>query len=160
MFQLLGGYFPINDQIQWLSKKESKQIDSINNSIEKLNQFEKIISNKIVKGTIVNLATLPYYLDSGFKRVLNKALSFQYDKRYKNTSLFLKDIHHLQRNCPDYIVESERLFIVHDGGKKYQIYQNQKKEIVLEKSSTNGVWRKDNSHDGSIKSALSIARIK
>jgi eukaryotic-like serine/threonine-protein kinase len=160
MFQLLGGFFPINDQLKWLTKRESKRLDLIRNTSEKYNQFDGIIGGKIVKGNIADTDTLPYYLDSGFKRVLNKALNFQHDKRFKNTSLFLKEIHHLQRNCPEYIAETDRLIIVHEDGKQYQIYQNCKKEIVLEKSIANGLWRKDNSHNGSVKSALSIARIK
>lgn len=160
MFQLLGGYFPINEPLKWLTKRESKQLDSIRNTSEKYNQFEEIISKKIIKGIIADTDTLPYYLDSGFKRVLNKALNFQYDNRFKNTSLFLKEIHHLLRNCPEYINETDRLIIRHEGGKQYQIYQNRGKEIVLEKCIENGLWRKDNSHSGSAKSALSIARIK
>lgn len=160
MFQLLGGCFPINEQQRWLTKREFKKMESIKNTTEKYNQFEKIIEEKIVKGIIADTNTLPYYLDSGFKRVLNKALNLKYDKRFNNTSLFLKEIHHLQRNCPDYFDEPDRLIIKHEGGKQFQIYQNKKKEIVLEKSIANGLWRKDNSHNGSVKSALSIARIK
>jgi serine/threonine protein kinase len=160
MFQLLGGCFPINEQQKWLTKRELNKMESIKNTTDKYNHFEKIIGGKIVKGIIADTNTLPYYLDSGFKRVLNKALNLKYDKRFNNTSLFLKEIHHLQRNCPDYFDEPDRLIIKHEGGKQFQIYQNKKKEIVLEKSIANGLWRKDNSHNGSVQSALLIARIK
>lgn len=159
MFQLLGGFFPIENPYLWFSDKESKQHALIRNSSDRQNKFNEIIGKKIVKGCLANCNSLPHYLDSIFKKVLNKALNLSYGKRYQNTSLFLKEIHQLQRNCPDYIQEPDKLIIRHDCGKEFMIYKNRKNQVVLEKSITNNNWRKDNSHNGTMDSALRVARL-
>jgi len=159
MFQLLGGYFPINTPMDFLTKKDKKQLVSIKNSTNWSNKFNELIGNKVVKGKIADTNTLPYYLDSGFKRVLNKALNFHYEKRYQNPSLFLKEVHNLLRSCPDYIEDIDRLLVKHENGKEFQLYRNKKDEVVLEKRILNKDWRKDKSHNGTLESAISIARL-
>lgn len=159
MFQLLGGYFPINSPMDWLTAREKKQLDTIRNSTDKYRKFDEIIGKKVVKGQLADTNTLPFYLDAGFKRVLNKALNFHVEKRYKNPSLFLKEVHSLLRSCPDYLQEPDRLLVKHENGKEFQLYKNKKDELVLEKKLSNKDWRKENSHHGTIESALSVARI-
>ena len=159
MFQLLGGYFPVDEPNYWLTAKEIKQLEKIRDAEKRYHNFNKIIGNKIVKGKLLNMNSLPYYLDAKFKRVLNKALNIQYEKRYNNPSLFLKEIHALLRECPNYLKEADRLFIMHENGKEFQLYRNKKEEVVLEKRIAYKAWRKDNSHNGTIESALSVARL-
>ena len=158
MFQLLGGYFPLETPIDFLSAREKKQLKGVN-STEWCSKFNDLIGKKVVKGKLINTNTLPYYLDSGFKRVLNRALNFHYEKRYQNPSLFLKDVHNLLRTCPTYIVDSDRLMIKHDNGKEFQLFQEKKNGVVLEKRLGNNRWRKVNSHKGTVESALKLARI-
>ncbi len=160
MFQLLGGYFPINSPKDWLTVRENKQLDIIRNQANKYAKFDEIIGNKIVKGQLVDTNSLPFYLDNVFKRVLNKALNFHYEKRYKNPSLFLKEVHSLLRTCPDYLHEPDRLLVKHENGKEFQMFKNKKDEVILEKRLSNKDWRKENSHNGTMESALKIARIK
>lgn len=159
MFQLLGGYFPLETLIDFLTQREKKQLDGIKNSMEWDRKLTELLREKVIKGKIADTKTLPKYLDLGFKRVLNKALNFHYEKRYKNPSLFLKEVHKLLRTCPEYIVEDDKLLVIHDNGKEYQIYQNKRNQIVLEKRLANKGWRKVNSHNGTFESALELARI-
>ncbi len=158
MFQLLGGFFPINEPEKWLSHKEKNQINEVKDPFIRKDKLEEFVGNKILKGKIADTNTLPYYLDSAYKRVIKKALNLDYRKRYENTSLFLKEVHNLLRSFPDYKEKTNELSVKHDSGKQYKIYENQKCEIVLEKKPLNKDWRKDNSHNGTIESALSIAR--
>jgi serine/threonine protein kinase len=160
MFQLLGGYFPVHSPMDWLSTREKNQVDAVRNSTDKYRKFEDIIGKKIVRGQLVSTESLPFYLDASFKRVLNKALNLRYEKRYQNPSLFLKDVHRLLRSCPEYLYEPDRLIVIHEKGREYQVYKNKKDEVVLEKRISNGLWRKDNSHNGTIESALKIVRGK
>ncbi len=159
MFQLLGGYFPLDTPIDFLTKRESKQLEGIKNSTNWSNKFDELIGNKVVKGKIADTSTLPYYLDTGFKRVLNRALNFHYEKRYQNPSLFLKDVHNLLRTCPDYINDSDRLLIKHENGKEFQLYQDKKNNVVLEKRLASKGWRKVNNHKGTLETALTVARL-
>lgn len=159
MFQLLNGFFPINEPYKWLSNRELAKINALKNSTDKHWKFEEVIGNKIAKGRLIDPNSLPYYLDSSFKRVLNKAIHPDYKSRYKNSSLFLKEIHQLLRNYPDYIEDQEKLFVNHENGTQFQIYKNKKQEIILEKRIFKRAWRKDNNHNGTIDSALKIAKL-
>jgi eukaryotic-like serine/threonine-protein kinase len=158
MFQLLGGYFPINSPMDWLTIREINKLEAIRNSNDKYQEFNEIIGKKVIKGKIADTKRLPFYLDGSFKRVLNKALNFHYEKRYVNPSLFLKEVYNLLRSYPDYIEEPDRLLVKHENGKDFQIYRNKKDEVVLEKRNSKKYWRKDNSHKGTLESALKIAR--
>jgi serine/threonine protein kinase len=160
LFQLLNGFFPVNEPLKWLTKREEKQYDQIINQSEKDIKFDEIIADKIVKGKLVDNATLPYYVDANFKKVLNIALNPKHGSRYKNTSLFLKDIHHLLRVNPEYIRQPDCLYVKHESGKQYKIYVDRKGNSVIEKCISNNNWRKDNGHNGTIEGVLKIARQK
>jgi len=158
LYQLLNGFFPINEPMKWLSKREEKQLDAIRNGVQKDLKFNEIIGNKIAKGTLIKASTLPTYLDGIYKRIIDKATHINHNQRFKNPAFFLKEIHKALRETPDYLFENDLLTIHHNSGKKFRIHENAKKEIVLEKSISNGSWRKDHGHKGSLDLALSIAR--
>ena len=158
MFQLLGGYFPLETPIDFLTKNERSRLEKIKNSSVWTNKFDELIHKKVINSKIADTNKLPSYLDLGFKRVLNKALNSNYEKRYQNPSFFLKEIHNLLRTCPDYTEKNDRLLIKHNNKKEYQLYQDKKGQIVLEKRVENKKWRKVNSHKGTCESALDEAR--
>lgn len=160
MFQLLGGFFPVSDEIKWLSSKETKEILGIRNSILKSLRFDEMIGKKICKGKLADTGTLPKYLDESFKRVLNKALHINYKSRYQSSSEFLKAVHYLERSLPDYKQGDDYLLVSHSTGKEYKIYQNIKNGYVLEKKVNGSIWRKDNNHNGDFKSVIELARKK
>jgi len=159
MYQLLGGHFPVQKPTGWLSDREFKKLEKIKNSIEKGLEFDKILNQKIIKGKIADTALLPPYLDSSFKRVLNKALHIDYSCRYQNSSEFLQAIHGLLCNHPSYLRKDDYLIVSHENGKKYRIYEYENDGYVLEKKLPDKDWRKDNHHDGSFSSILALARV-
>ena len=158
MFQLLGGHFPIDEPYKWLTAKERTKLGAIRNGTDRQKQFDDFIGKRITKGTIANIDTLPFYIDSSFKRVLNKALHNNHKKRFKDPSQFLTDIHQLIRSSPDYFKQPDLLTIKHEGEREFRIYKDKKDKVVLEKQLDNKGWRKDNGHNGTVESALSIAR--
>lgn len=160
LFQLLNGFFPINNPDEWLSKNEISELNKIRDKRIQYEKQKKILEGKIIKGNLIDLKTLPYYLDQSFKRIVNNATNLNYLKRYKNPSLFLKDIHKVLRECPDYLYHDGILNISHDNGKCFKIYKNNKQEFILEKSISNSNWRKEKSHNGTIESMLLLARKK
>jgi eukaryotic-like serine/threonine-protein kinase len=157
MFQALHGTFPINTPLDWFSEKEKTKLDAIRNDDERHKKFEELLGNKIKGGNLVNINKLPKHLDKAFKRVISKAIHVDYLKRYKTASEFLKDIHDLLRDYPDYFETPEYLLVTHENGREFKIYQNNKKEYVLEKKIRGG-WRKDNQHDGKFESVIQTAR--
>ncbi|ROI08384.1 serine/threonine protein kinase [Chryseobacterium sp. H3056] len=158
LFQLLGGHFPIDSPLEWFNRKELKEYSEIRNSMEKQSKFDEIIASKITNGKIINTDTLPDYIDSPFKKVINRATNFHYEKRYSNPSAFLKDVHNLLRKHPDCVEVGAELFVKHNGGKEFKISEDLKGQIILEKKIGTKPWRKDNSHNGTKKSALAVAK--
>jgi len=159
MFQLLGGFFPVSNEIEWLNDREKKKVAKIRNSIEKELEFDKLINNKICKGRIAETSSLPPFLDASFRRVLNKALHLDFKKRYQSSSEFLKDVHQLDRQFPSYWQREDHLLVVHDSGKQFKVWKGRKGQYIVEKRN-GGDWRKDNNHTGSFESALLLARKK
>jgi eukaryotic-like serine/threonine-protein kinase len=160
MFQLLGGFFPVSDEIKWLSKKETKEIEGIRNSVQKGLKFDEMIDKKICKGIIADTSTLPKYLDDQVKRVMNKVLHIDYKKRFQSSSEFLKAVHSLERSLPNYKQMDDLLLVSHDSGKECKIYLDKKNAYVLEKKINGKNWRKDNDHNGDFKSVIELARQK
>ena len=160
LFQLLGGFFPINTPNDWLTKNEQSRLDKITGSEAKGEAYKKIFNDKIIRGKLIDTKTLPEHLDPSFKKVLNIALNLKHNSRFKNPSLFLKDIHHLLRTTPEYLKDGDVLSITHENGKHFRVYMDKKEHYVLEKSLSNNNWRKDNSHNGNLESILKIARNK
>jgi serine/threonine protein kinase len=159
LFQLLGGFFPVSDEIKWLTAKEQAIVNGTTSNTSRLFKFDELIDQKICKGKIADTATIPFYLNTQFKTVLNRALNLNPAKRFTSAAEFLKAIHSLLRGCPTYGTIGEHLHIIHDNGKEYRIWKSPNKEYLLEKKITCG-WRKNNEHDGTKDSVLAAARKK
>jgi serine/threonine protein kinase len=160
MYQILGGYFPINDPYKCLNNKELIKVSATRGERQKVEVFNRIIETKISRGTLIDTKTMPYYLDDAVRRVVNKATHLDYRKRYANPALFLKDVHNLIRTCPDYIEEDHRVMISHENGKCFRITPSTAGQTVFEKKMPGKEWRRDNGHRGNLDLALNIARAK
>lgn len=158
LYQLLGGAFHLKDSLLWCNPKEKKELDKINNSENKQNRLYEMIDDKIKRGKLIDASTLPNYLDPAFKRVINKATHLDYKQRYSNPAFFLTAIHDLLRKQPDYLKGTDDLLIVHDSGKAFRISKDLKGKVILEKRIKKKEWRKDNSHNGCLKTAYKIVK--
>ncbi|MEP1778868.1 protein kinase [Reichenbachiella sp.] len=158
LFQLLGGYFPLETPVDFLSKREKAKLDKHIGKPSWTTEFDNLIDTKIVKGKIADTNSIPPFLDAPFKRVLNKSLHKDYKMRFQNPSEFLIEIHKLLRAFPSYSHHSDQLLIAHDDGVECKIYNDRKGNIVVEKKKNGGSWRKQNKHDGSFESALQLAK--
>jgi hypothetical protein len=151
----VGGFFPVQEPILFLSGKEGKKF---NPRVDYANgKFDELIGKKIKSGTILDFKSLPEYLDEGFLKVLKKALHKNCEKRYQTTAHFMKDVHDLLRKYPDYQILDEILYVRHSS-KEFRITQNEKGDILLEKKLNGKTWRKDNNHDGTYFSAIMNAK--
>jgi serine/threonine protein kinase len=155
LYQLLDGFFPVQEPILFLSEKEGKKfnprVDFANGS------FDLLIGKKIKSGSILNFDSLPKFLGRDFLKVLKKSLHKDYDKRYKTTAHFLKEIHYLIRKSPDYQFQDDKLHIRHDT-KEFRISSNGKGEVLLEKKLRGKSWRNENNYDGTYEGAVVKAK--
>jgi serine/threonine protein kinase len=159
LFQLLGGFFPIDTPLDFLSTRERTGLNKLVGKSNWTSTFDDLIDAKIVKGKITDTNTLPVHLEPQFKRVLNKALHPDYSKRFQNPSEFMTYIHNLLRAFPSYSKHSDCLNIEHGDGTECKIYKDKKENIVVERRKNGNTWRKQNGHDGSFESALELVRM-
>ena len=159
MFQLLGGHFPIETPLDFLTQREKNKLNGlVDKSTKWTDTFDDLIDTKIIKRKIADTGSIPDFLDAPFKRVLNKALHKDYQKRFQNPSEFLIEIHDLLRNSPSYTNHSDHLHIANYNGVEHKIYQDSRNNMIVEKRKNGGQWRRQNKHDGSFESALELAK--
>lgn len=154
LFQLLNGEFP-NAPVDWLNDRQRKKLSKITGSFEQWNFIEDCIYKRVSNNSLLNNNSLPIFVDSSLKRIINTATNNDIEKRYKTCAEFLKALFDYSKQAKDWRFEDDIIYAV-DKNIEYKVY-NGKKGFVLECKKTNGVWRKDNKHNGNL--ADIIARI-
>lgn len=148
LFQLLNGRFP-NAPADWLNEKQRKKLNIISGDFAKWNYIEECISRKIVGGNLLDNNTLPIYIDTTLKRIINKATNKDLTKRYRSCTEFLKALFDYSKNAKDWKTEDEIIWVTDKNQNQYKIYQG-KKGYLLETKKKGGNWRKDNNHSGKL----------
>ncbi len=149
LFQLLNGNFPLA-AADWLNVRQRKKLDKIVGQFEQWKYIEEIINQKIIKGKLLDLKSLPVFVDTSLKRIIRTATNSDLSKRFANCAEFLKAIYDYLKGAVDWWREDGIIY----AKKKslfYRIYKS-KKGYVLETSRNNLNWRKDNKHNGTLKS--------
>jgi len=151
LFQLLNGSFPLA-AADWLNERQRKKLDKISGQFEQWQYIEEIINQKIIKGKLLDLKSLPVYMDSSLKRIIKTATNVNINKRYANCAEFLKAIYDYLKNAVDWWSESNIIYAKKKSS-FYWVYKS-KKRYVLETSKDKVNWRKDNKHNGTLKSII------
>lgn len=142
-YQLLGGSLPY-DEHAWMNKAELKHFNALTDHVDKSIYVDQCIKNKITKGKIVNLSTLPPWVSDQVRRVIRKAVNLDPSKRYQNATEFKADLHKIRPITLDWsIVDGNpNLF----GTTSYRILSENGNYSVQKKK--NGDWRNDNTIKG------------
>ncbi|MDF2433164.1 MAG: eukaryotic-like serine/threonine-protein kinase [Mucilaginibacter sp.] len=154
LFQLLGGFFPLAIA-DWLSKNDYQKALNISVYFDQQSFIEKIINNRIVKGKLINLDSLPHYVDSKLKSIIKKATHPDLNVRYKSAVDFLNSIYksdaiNWQKNGGDYLASKR-------NGNQYKITCDSK-GFTTEKSVKNNSFRKIGLHVLSIAEAIELVK--
>jgi len=150
LYQLLGGFFPLESPLDFLNSKELKILDAVPNGFLWTRKSNELINEKILKGKILNLKTLPAHLPARFKNIVRKACHIDENKRYNNVSLFLTDVNRLIQDFPDYIVDGDEILIKHANLNEYRITSSDKKTYQVSKKLNGKGWRRVKTMDGSL----------
>ncbi|MFY0673975.1 MAG: serine/threonine protein kinase [Bacteroidia bacterium] len=150
LYQLVGGHFPVNEPLEFLTERELKKLESLKGSAWSM-AYNDFIEKKITNGKLADRSKLPTYLPSKFKRILNKALHKDYDSRYANSADFLGDVYLLRRSTPNITKNRNHLLFEFENGISFRVSRNAKGENILEKKKDGGSWRQHKQgHDGSL----------
>jgi serine/threonine protein kinase len=137
LYQLLGGNFPYNET-NWLN---AKQLEIYRAKAYPDNTIcaDECLSGLIVKGQIVDLATLRPWVPDKLKRLLREALMADPSKRFPSVGHFANALHEARMYCGDWIKESGFL-VRRDKG--FRIIGKQ--QLRVQKKTARG-WCLDNS---------------
>lgn len=154
LFQLLNGYFP-NAPFDWLNQKQRKKINKISGNFEQWEYIEDCIYRKILSSSLLDNNSLPVYIDTSLKRIINTATNNDLIKRYKSCAEFLKALFDYSKIAKDWRTEDNVIFAIDKNKTEYKIYDS-KKGYILETKKNDGNWRKDNRHNGKIDEIISL----
>lgn len=87
LFQLLGGYLPYEEKA-WLNKTQLNKYGNIQDDIDKSLFIDDILKEKIKKGRLLDLGSLPPWVPSKLRRTISKACNVNPSKRFDSASSF------------------------------------------------------------------------
>jgi serine/threonine protein kinase len=143
LFQLLGGHFP-KSMAGWLSPKELAKSLKIEGSFDKQVFMERIIDNLIVKGKLLNLESLPPYIDKTLKTLIKRATNPDLNKRFSSAAEFFTALAKYKATSINWLKNSDIILAQKNNGYSYRIIEDNK-VFVLEKSINKGSFRRTGS---------------
>lgn len=144
LYQLLGGCLPY-EEMAWLNTAEKLEHDHLTSRADKSIFSDNCIKEKIKKGKILNLHSLPSWVPENLRRTIRKATHIDPAKRYSSASAFHTHLNNIKSDIPDWL-EIEGLPVLR-GSTSFRIC-NDDGNIYVQKSKNGGVWRRDNSITG------------
>ena len=146
LFQLLGGSLPY-EETAWLNSQQLNKYLKFSDDIDKQVYASTIIKNRIVRGRIIDINSLPPWVCVELKKTVLKACNLQPHIRYKSCSGFLARISSIRANILDWRIEDGNPTLY--SKTNYRIVTNlETKRLNVQKSRT-GDWKNDNSFSGS-----------
>lgn len=144
-YQMLGGKFPYEESA-WLNKLDLKKYRNIPDEIDRQIFATECIKNKIKRGQIVDISTLPPWVCIPLRRTISKACNIKPQNRFQTCSEFLSRINSIRDQIHDWKIKDG--YPLRQGHCKFRIlFDNKKMLHFVEKEKGSG-WRKDNSFRG------------
>lgn len=142
LYQVLGGKFPMNTPIEWLTARELKKYNQLPTDLEKSDYLRFCLNNLIVKCKILDLNSLPVYIPTRLKTIIKKATSVDYNKRYKSTSEFIKALFDYQKIAKIWWIESDVIYAKCPKKKVFYRILKSDPNYILQQSKDKTNWRK------------------
>lgn len=156
LYQLLGGELQY-DEYAWMNKAELKHYNSLTDHVDKSIYVDQCIKNRITKGRIVNLKSLPPWVPEQLKRIIRKAVNLDPTKRYGNSTEFKADLHKVRPAILDWSVIDG--YPILSANTSYRIISVGDKLTVQKRK--NGDWRNDKTiHGGSLNELVKNIEVK
>jgi serine/threonine protein kinase len=145
LYQMLGGHMPYELRA-WLSKPQLNNYRDISDPIDRQIFGDNILKEKIKKGKIVDLETLPAWVCDPLRRIVSKACNIDSSKRFKSCSEFLAKLNAIGNKIHDWrIIDG---LPIKFGKIKYKISFDESREKYIVLKAKGSSWRRDNSFKG------------
>lgn len=139
LYQLVGGYLPYEEEA-WLSKNEKLAFDEANDYFEKGRIADSALKEKIKKGKVLKLDTLPLIVPMIIKKIIKKASHKEPSMRYQSASEFLAEAYKAKQEMSDWVFEDNCWRT--DSPTQYRFKTNEKVYSVEKRKTAS--WRRDN----------------
>lgn len=146
LYQLLGGYLPY-EEMAWLSQRQRREHDLLSSRADQALYVDRCIKERIQRGKILDLSTLPPWVPDILKRTIRKAANINSEKRFTTASAFHTHLNNIKNSIPDWSVIEGRPVLV-TPTISYRILEKDN-ILYVQKSKKGGDWRRDNSISGS-----------
>lgn len=141
LYQLLGGHLPY-DPRAWLSQKQLREYDAIGGEIDKDIYASRCLQDRIRRGKVLDLESLPPWVPTCLRRTISKACNIDPDRRFATAATFLAHLHSLRNVIKNWQVIDGLPVLQADVS--YRLCPARKaNDYFVEKQKGSG-WRKDN----------------
>jgi len=141
-FQLLHGAFPVDTPDQWLTTRERHKLYQLATAESQKDYFKQQIKDKIVRGKLLDLKSLPVFVGGQLKRILRKALDPDYRSRYPNCPAFQKALYDYKKQSKDWWMEDPHYYAYCKIKERYFKLTRNPKSVLIQISPDQIKWRK------------------
>lgn len=141
LYQVLGGFFPMKNPESWLKGRDKKKYDLLEDW-QKRGFLINYINDKITKGKLLDLNSLPPYVDKRLKTIIRTATRIDYNLRYQSCADFLRALYDHQKGAKSWWIDNGILHSKCLKKNNYYRIVKRKTELIAESSKDNISWRK------------------
>ena len=146
LYQLLGGALPY-DETAWLNKRQLREYQAQPSDADRSIYASRVISDKIVRGTIIDVGTLPPWVCGQLRRTIKKACNADIASRFDSTADFLAHLAKLAPSVHDWQIQEGCPTLL--GRVSYRICMDPVMGTHSVEKRLGAGWRKDNTISGS-----------
>jgi len=117
LYQVLGGWFPLNRSEKWIPMKFIGKYNQLS-PVDQQVFLNNIIDEMIVKGKLLNLDSLPNYINKRLKSIIRSATAADIKNRYANCADFLKALYNYQKDSKSWKEDNGIIYAYSEKKKK------------------------------------------
>ena len=141
LYQVLGGFFPMKNPEAWLSGRIKKKYDLLENW-QKQGFLINHINDQIQKGKLLDLNSLPAYVDNRLKSIIRTATRVDYNQRYESCADMLKALFDQQKGAKSWWIDNDVINAKCLKSKGHYRIVTKKSDLIAEYSTNGTTWRK------------------
>lgn len=114
LYQLLGGHLPY-DPMAWLSNKQRAEYAAQPGGFEQSKYVDGVLEDRIKKGKLLNLASLPPWVPTAIKTMIKRATNPDVARRIQTPADLCMALHQHQLIAPNWVEEGDQIMVEHEG---------------------------------------------
>ena len=138
LYQVLGGSFPYDEQA-WLKPKELARRLELPHPDNQI-YANGIIEQRIVKGKLLDLNSLPPWCPPELVSVIRKCCKVNLEDRFESVSALMAKVNNLRASLPDWRFEPYP--VLHRHHAKFRVVEAEGRYSVEKLVKSGGSWRK------------------